>query len=227
MSDAPRQPAAPETDAIQQALDRIYMQCNTPTVDGHIYATTERAGHNRDTFAIAIVTTEGKIYSAGAVEEQFALQSISKVFSYGLALEDHGRDRVLEKVGVEPTGQRYNAINLHQSTGRPYNPMVNAGALAIADLIKGADITERLNRIIAAFSKYAGRRLLVDAPTFTFEFDTDHRNRAIAHLMAGQGVLEGKIDDVLYLYLQHCSLLVNTVELAAMAATFANSGVQP
>lgn len=215
---------------IQAIIEKTYNECKPLDETGWIYPTVERTDISPDCFAISIVTTGGDVYSVGDDDQLFAIQSISKVFTYGIALQDNGREHVLTRVGVEPTGHRYNAIFLEESTGRPYNPMVNAGAIAVADLINvedGKDLTGTLTRVISILSKYAGRRLLVDAPTFTYEFQTDHRNRAIAHLMRSSGALRGKIDDVLHLYYQHCSLLVNSIELATMGATLANNGVQP
>lgn len=212
---------------IQTTIETIYEQCRVIDEAGNVHETVKRAGHDPDSFAIAIVTTDGEFYSVGDATALFPLQSISKVFTYGMALEDNGRDFLLTRIGVEPTRERYNAISLEEASGRPYNPMVNAGAIAIADLINGADVTERLNRIITHFSRYVGRRLAADATTFTYEFQTDHRNRAIAHLMRASGALSGDISDVLYLYFQHCALLVTTIELAAMGATLANEGIQP
>ncbi len=212
---------------IQTTIETIFNECSATQETGHVYPTVERTGIDRDCFSIAIVTVDGDVYSTGDDAQLFPIQSISKVFTYGIALEDHGREYVLTRVGVEPTGHRYNAIYLEEETGRPYNPMVNAGAIAVADLIKGEDLTDRLNRVIKILNRYTGRRLLVDAPTFTYEFQTDHRNRAIAHLMRSSGALHGNIDEVLHLYYQHCSLLITTVDLAMMGATLANNGVQP
>ncbi|NDJ60034.1 MAG: glutaminase A [Chloroflexi bacterium] len=212
---------------LQQTIETILAQCQRTEIAGSVYPTNQRAGVAPDCLAIALVTINGDVYSTGDDTQQLALQSISKVFTYGIALEDHGRDEVLARVGVEPTGHRYNAIFLEETTGRPFNPMVNAGAIAVADLINGEDLTDMLNRVIQICSQYAGRRLSVDAPTFTYEFQTDHRNRAIAHLMRSSGALRGRIDDVLHLYYQQCSLLVNAVDLAHMGATLANGGVNP
>lgn len=212
---------------IQKTIEEIYAQCEMPGEYERIYPTVERSEVSADCFAIAIATTDGEIYSVGDAAQLFPLQSISKVFTYGIALEDHGREKLLERIGVEPSGRQYNAIYLEESTGKPYNPMVNAGAIVVADLIEGLDLTDKLDRVIKILSRYAGRRLSVDPPTFTYEFQTDHRNRAIAHLMRSTGALKGRIDDVLHLYFQHCSLQVNAIELALMGATLANGGVQP
>lgn len=212
---------------IQAILTAILEDIRQDPLTGTHYSSVLSHDIDDAWFAIAVVMADGTTYSVGDDNALFALQSMSKVFTYGLALEDHGRDVMLERIGVEPTGHRYNAIFLDEKTGRPYNPMVNAGAIAVADMIAGETLTHRLNRIIHTLSRYVGRHLQLDAETFTYEIQNDHRNRALAHLMRAAGTLRGSIDDALYLYYQHCSLMVNTVELATMAATLANGGVHP
>jgi glutaminase len=178
-------------------------------------------------FSICIATVDGQVYKVGDYDQTFTIQSVSKPFMYGLALEDHGRDYVLTKVGVEPTGDAFNAIILDERSNRPYNPMVNAGAIATAGLIKGADPTERLNRVLAMFRRYAGRDILMDASVFVSERTTGHRNRAMAHLMRNFDMIGGNLDETLDLYFQQCSLLVSGHDLAMMGATLANGGVNP
>ena len=185
------------------------------------------ANTDPDLFAIAIVTVDNEVYHAGDCETLFTLQSMSKPFTYGMALEDYGREYMQTRVGVEPTGKSFNAISLDEKTGRPLNPMINAGAIAIADIIKGADVTEKLNRILDKLSIYAGRQLHLDGAVFTSEQQTGHRNRALGHLMRGSNMIRGSLDDALHLYFQQCSLLINTQDLATMAACFANGGVNP
>ncbi|MEO0562678.1 MAG: glutaminase A [Chloroflexota bacterium] len=211
---------------IQATLTDIYNAVSKDTPSGTPYSEELLHKGDRDRFALAIATRDGQVFTAGDSDKMFALQSMSKAFTYGLALEDHGRDGVLKRIGVEPTGRRYNAILLDE-TGRPYNPMVNAGAIAVADLVKGNNLTERLNRIVHMLSAYVGRHLQLDAEVFTYELQIDNRNRAIAHLMRSSGMLHGSIDEALHLYYQHCSLLITTRELALMAATLANGGSHP
>lgn len=182
---------------------------------------------NPELFSICIVTVDGQTYKVGDYQQQFTIQSISKVFAYGLALEDHGRDYVLTRVGVEPTGDAFNAIILDEKSKRPYNPMVNAGAIATTSLIKGNGPTESLNRVLEMFSKYTGRDTMVDISVFTSERSTGHRNRAIAHLMLNFGMIDQNIEEVLDLYFQQCAVMVNCQDLAVMAATMANKGVNP
>ena len=187
----------------------------------------ELAKVNPNLFSICIATVNGDFYEVGDYNQLFTIQSISKVFIYGLALEDHGRDYVLTKVGVEPTGEAFNAIILDEQSKRPYNPMVNAGAIATTSLIKGSGATERLNRMLDMFQRYIGHDVFVDISVFTSERSTGHRNRAMAHLMLNFGMIDTHIDEALDLYFQQCSVMVNCHDLAIMAATLANSGINP
>lgn len=187
----------------------------------------ELAKVNPNLFSICIATVKGDVYEVGDYNELFTIQSISKVFVYGLALEDHGRDYLLTKVGVEPTGDTFNAIVLDEKSKRPYNPMVNAGAIATTSLIKGTGATERLNRILDMFRRYIGHNVFVDISVFTSERITGHRNRAMAHLMLNFGMIDKNIDEALDLYFQQCAVMVNCRDLAIMAATLANKGVNP
>ncbi len=187
----------------------------------------ELAKADPDCFAISIVTVDGEIYDVGTCDRLFTIQSISKVFVYGLALEDHGRDYLLDHVGVEPTGDAFNSIVLDEQSKRPYNPMVNAGAIATTSLIKGKDLTERLNRMLDMFRRYAGHELFIDMPTFVSERATGFRNRAMAYLMRNFGVIDDPVDASLDLYFQQCSIMVDCQVLATMAATLANHGINP
>ncbi|MDZ8240018.1 MAG: glutaminase A [Nostoc sp. ChiQUE01a] len=187
----------------------------------------ELAKVNPDLFSICIATVDGQVHKVGDWEQFFTIQSISKVFAYGLALEDHGRDYILTRVGVEPTGDAFNAIILDEQSKRPYNPMVNAGAIATTSLIKGSGPTERLNRMLEMFRQYIGRDVFVDMSVFTSERSTGHRNRAMAHLMLNFGMIDPNIEEALDLYFQQCAVLVNCQDLAVMAATLANKGINP
>ncbi|MGM3305401.1 glutaminase A [Anabaena sp. WFMT] len=178
-------------------------------------------------FGICVVTPDGQIFEVGDCDKLFTIQSISKAFVYGLALEDHGREYVNSKVSVEPTGEAFNSIVLDEATNRPYNPMVNAGAIATADLIKGQNSTERLKRMLAMFKRYTGREHDINVPVFLSEKSTGYRNKAMAYLMLNFGMVSNKIDETLDLYFQQCSILVNAKDLAMLAATLANGGINP
>jgi glutaminase len=131
-----------------------------------------------DQFAIALVTTDGDLQSVGDDDLPFALQSVSKVFVYGLALEDHGREHVLRRVGVERSGDAFNSIVFDERHNRPYNPMVNAGALVTSDLVRGADSAEKLERLLGSLRHYAGNDSLeVDARTLKRELQVTSKRR--------------------------------------------------
>ena len=181
-----------------------------------------------DWFSICAATVGGEQFAVGDADARFTLQSISKPFVFGLALEDHGRDRISERVGVEPTGDAFNSIiRLDDRSHRPHNPMVNAGAIAVTSSLEGGGPTERLNRMLAMFGRYLGHDVTVDMSVFMSERTTGHRNRAIAHLMVNFGMLDGSVDEALDLYFQQCSVTATCRDLALMAATLANAGVNP
>ncbi len=207
-------------------LHRRYRDLDEGRVADYI---PELATANPAWFGIAVAGAgDGQMFEAGDCEQEFTIQSISKPFVFGLALEDHGREAVAARVGVEPTGDAFNSIiKLDEGSHRPHNPMVNAGAIATAALIKGDTHVERLNRLLDMFGRYIGRRPKVDVAVYASERQTGHRNRSIAHLLLNFGMLPPNVEEVLDLYFQQCSILVTARDLAMMAATLANGGVNP
>lgn len=215
-------------DNIQSLLNNIldrHSQCQ----DGHPATyIPELAKADCNQFAIVVATVDGKVFKAGHAEVNFSMQSTSKPFTYGMILQDMGRVFVMSKVGVEPTGEAYNSIvELEKNTHRPYNPMINSGAIAITSFIRGIDCEEKLKNTLDFFSHFSGRTLSVDAKIFESEKNTAHRNRSIAHMLRHFGVIDGKIEESLDLYFKQCSIMVNTTDLALMAASLANRGVHP
>jgi len=215
--------ASPMRTLLRELRDKYH-----PLRDGKVADyIPELAKSSPDWFAITIVTKDGRKYSVGDDGQLFTIQSISKPFVFGLALEMHGRDHVLSKVGVEPTGEAFNAIVLDEVSNRPFNPMVNSGAIATADLIDGKDYPERVGNLLGMFSRYCGRTVYVDNGVFMSERSTGHRNRAIGHLMLNFGMMRERVEESLELYFQQCSILINCQDLAMMGATLANGGVNP
>lgn len=180
-----------------------------------------------ENFGISFATIDGEVYSVGDSDIAFSIQSVSKPFAYGGVLSRLGAETVLEKVGVEPTGDAFNSIILDQNKNRPFNPMVNAGAIAVAAMAEGESQTDRIWGMRKLFSRFAGRELVVDEAVHQSESKTGHRNRAIAYLMLNTGMIDRPPEDVLDLYFQQCSLLVTTEDLALMGAVLANGGVNP
>lgn len=205
-------------------LYRQYLSLRNGKVADYI---PELAKMNPDYFGICIATVDGQIYEVGDFDQLFTIQSISKVFVQGLALEDHGRDYLLTRVGVEPTGDAFNAIVLDEQSKRPYNPMVNAGAIATTSLIKGSDPADKLNRLLDMFRRYVGHDIFLDVSTYVSERGTGDRNRAMAYLMHHFRMIDIDVNEALDLYFQQCALMVNCRDLAVMAATLANQGINP
>jgi glutaminase len=212
---------------IQTYLERLHAR-HADLRSGEVATYIPELGKaNPEWFAICLATTDGHLYAVGDARQTFTIQSISKPLTYGLALEDHGREAVLAKIGVEPSGDAFNSISLAPATGCPVNPMINAGAIAAASLVAGRSAEDRLARLLAVFSLYAGRRLSVDEGVYRSESATGHRNRAIGHLLRNFDVLTSDPDPALELYFKQCSILVDCRDLALIAATLANDGVHP
>jgi glutaminase len=180
-----------------------------------------------DAFGLAIATTEGRLHAAGDIETPFTLQSVSKAFAFCLGLELAGREAMLERVGVEPSGDAYNAIVFDPVTNRPFNPMVNAGAITVAGLLYDIVGDKAFDLILDRFSEAAGRRLEMDEAVYRSEAETGHRNRGIAHLLLASGALAGRADEAVDLYFRQCSIAVTVADLARMGATLANMGENP
>ncbi|MBW9216484.1 glutaminase [Mumia sp. zg.B53] len=179
--------------------------------------------------AAVFATVDGEVYGAGDVDAPFTIQSISKPFVYALALADRGFDAVLDKVGVEPSGEAFNEISLEPDSGRPLNPMINAGAITAHSLTgpEGADPAGRMARVVSGLSAFAGRRLETDESVWASEMEHAHRNLAIGHMLRSHDILTDDPHTVVEGYTRQCSLLVSARDLAVMAATLANGGVNP
>ncbi len=178
-------------------------------------------------FGICIATRDGHLYEVGDTRHKFTIQSISKALSYGLALEDRGEEHVLSRIGVEPSGDAFNAISLKPDTGAPFNPMINAGAIATCGQILKSGGENRIQRIVNYLSKCAGEQLEIDEDIYRSESETGHRNRAIGWMLRNFGIIDEDPREIVETYFQQCSLKVTCADLAVMGATLANQGVNP
>ncbi len=179
-------------------------------------------------FGIALVTTDGKIYTKGDVGQAFSIQSISKVFSLSLAMEQQGPEAVLDKVGVNATGLAFNsvtAIELNQA--RSVNPLVNAGAMATVSMLDGNSEEGKWSSLAAWYDKFANRKLTVLEDVYQSESSSNGHNRAIAELLTSYDRFYGDVDLNLAVYTRQCSVGVTAKDLAVMASVFANNGVHP
>lgn len=189
----------------------------------------ELAAADPERLGAAFAMIDGEVYGAGDIDIEFTIQSISKPFIYALALSDRGFDPVLAKVGVEPSGEAFNEISLESDTGRPLNPMINAGAITVHSMAGAEDLnpTERVERVLHGLSAFAGRRLKMDEAVCASEMENAHHNLAIAHMLRSHNVLTKDPRAVVDGYTRQCSVLVTTRDLAMMAATLANRGINP
>jgi glutaminase len=178
-------------------------------------------------FGICVATRDGFVYEIGDTGKPFTLQSISKPLTYGLALEDNGEDAVLAKIGVEPSGEAFNAISLRPQNGAPLNPLINASAIAACGLVAGDTVMSKMTRILDAYSRYAGRQLDIDEPVYRSESATGHRNRAIGWMLRNFAILADDPTPTLETYFRQCSMRVTCRDLAVIGVTLANGGVNP
>lgn len=174
---------------------------------------------------IALMTPTG-LFQAGDTSQPFTLQSISKVITLLVALEERGRETVFAKVGSEPTGDSFNSIvKLETSEQKPLNPMINAGAIAVCSLIPGDSAEERFALITGLLEKILDRPVEIDEAVYRSEKETGHRNRALAWFLKDINSLEGNVDEVLDLYFRQCSILVDCADLARIGMFLATKGI--
>ncbi|WP_299056216.1 glutaminase A [uncultured Nocardioides sp.] len=211
---------------VQDYLEKIVDACGGTAGEVAAYI-PELAAADPDRFALALATVDGHVYAVGDADLRYSIQSISKPFTYALALSDLGQEAVDTHIDVEPSGEGFNRISLEAGTGRPRNPMINAGAITAASLVAGDDTEHRFERIRRWYSAFADRDLTLDETIHRSELATAHRNRAIAHMLREFDVLGDEPERALDLYVRQCSVAVDTRDLALMAATLANGGVHP
>jgi glutaminase len=181
---------------------------------------------NPDHFGIGLATIDGHVYEIGDSRLPFTIQSMSKPFVFALALDTLGAERVERSIGVEPSGDPFNSIRLN-ADNHPFNPMVNAGAITCSGLILEAKGAGAFEHIRQALGRFAGRELGMDEAVYASESATGDRNRAIGYLLRNSGVITGDVSAVLDVYFRQCSVLVTARDIAVMAATLANGGVNP
>jgi glutaminase len=179
--------------------------------------------------AVALAMVDGNVYSAGDDTVEFSIQSISKAFVYAIAIEDAGLDKVLAKIGVEPSGDKFNQLSLERTTNRPMNPMINAGAITANSLVVSPTATahERTDRILKVLSRLAGRQLHVDEQVYQAELKDADRNMAIGYMLKAAGIITCDPREAVRGYIRQCSINVNVKDLAMMSAVLCNAGVHP
>jgi len=212
---------------VQALVDDLYDK-HRGGREGHVATyIPELTKVNPENFGICVVTAGGRVFEAGDCDVPFTIQSISKPLTYGLAMDEFGAEKVHQHVGVEPSGDAFNAIELHGATNRPFNPMINTGAITVTALLHSRHGDRTFEHILDCFSTIAGRQLTLDPDVYESERRTGHRNRAIAHLLLNFGVVHDEAEAALDVYFRQCAILVTCRDLAMMSATLANMGCHP
>ncbi|ALE83528.1 glutaminase A [Pseudonocardia sp. HH130629-09] len=225
--------AQAERELVQQQFEELRSTCTAgsgillPGEEVVSYYPPEMEARAEE-FGLAGTNVDGTQWQVGDCEVRFPLHSISKVFTYGLALEDNGLAETLRRIGVEPSGDPFNSITFDQVHHRPFNPMINAGALVAANMVQGATKEERAGRLLERNRVYTGNPSLeIDQDVLDEQLVSNDRNLGLSYLMRSLGMLHGDIDDTLYVYLAACSITVTAPELSVMGATLAHGGVNP
>src|SRR4249919_1681203 len=188
----------------------------------------ELASVDPNIFGIALVTVDGQVYTKGDIQSMVSIQSVSKVFTMAKVLEEQGAQAVQDKIGVDATGMRFNSIvAVELQKGKEINPLVNPGAIAATSMVNGADSAAKWKSILDIHSAFAGRTLWLDMPVYKSEAGDNLRNQAIAHLLLAYGRMYFDPVQSTDVYTKQCALNVNAKNLAVMAATLANGGVNP
>lgn len=231
VADVPQRAATgdlPSEQLIGDLLERAYLRAKDHGEGAVADYIPALASADPDAFGLAIIDTRGRVWRQGDTLVEFSIQSISKAFVYALLCERVGHSQALDVVGVNNTGLPFNSVMaIELNGGHPRNPMVNAGAIATTALVPGETPEQQWQFIIEGLGAFAGRQLSLDEEVYRSEAATNQRNLAIARLLESYGRLHADPEQVVDVYTRQCSVRVNAVDLAAMAATLADGGVNP
>lgn len=223
-----RSPVAPREEQLKAAVNDAYQMFKSDTAGKNADYIPYLAKVDSKLFGIAVVTTDNKSYTLGDISYSFSIQSIAKVFTLALAMEELGADKVFEKIGNEPTGRPFNSVvavvDMPTHTG---NALVNAGAIATVSLVPGKSANEKWNKILAYYSQAAGEKLSLIDEVYQSEAATNQGNRALAALLLKYDRIYADPMESVDVYTKECSVGVNVKQLAQMGATLANGGVNP
>src|SRR5215468_10320228 len=217
---------------IQPALDAAYAKYKDLKDGKNADYIPALAKVDSNIYGIALVTTDGKVYTAGDVKSEVSIQSISKVFTMAKVMEEQGPEAIEKRIGVDATGMRFNSIVAvefaQKALGGPeINPLVNPGAITATSMVNGASRDEIWNSLLSFYSDFAGRPLGVNQEVFKSESDTNQRNQAIGYLMYAYEFIKSEPMRATDIYTEQCSVSVNAKDLAVMAARLSNGGRNP
>jgi len=223
-----RSPVAPRRELVESVVREAYEKFRSDPSGKNADYIPYLAQVDSKMFGIAIVTTDNQVLTLGDVKYSFSIQSISKVFTLALAMEELGPDKVFAKVGSEPTGRPFNSplavVDMPSHSG---NPLVNAGAIATTSLISGQNAAEKWNKILDFYSKAAGEKLVLIDEVYKSEAATNTGNKALSYLLAKYDRIYADPFESVDIYTKQCSVGVNATQLARMGATLANNGINP
>ncbi|MEJ1238272.1 glutaminase A [Chryseolinea sp. T2] len=220
--------AAPAPSPYQAAIDHAYAKYKDTKEGKNADYIKELANVDPNIYGIAIVTVDGQTFTAGDLDSKVSIQSISKVFTVAKVIEEQGAKAVMDKIGVDATGLRFNSIvAIELQKGKEINPLVNPGAIAAISLINGADSAAKWKNVLDTHSAFANRKLSLNMPVYISEAGDNLRNQAIAHLLYAYGRMYFDPVQSTDVYTKACAINVNAKDLATMAATLANGGTNP
>jgi glutaminase len=221
-------PVAPKREQVLAVVREAYEKFKTDTGGKNADYIPYLAQVDSKLFGIAIVTTDNQVLTMGDIDYSFSIQSISKVYSLALAMEEFGPEKVLQKIGSEPTGRAFNSVfavaDMPTHTG---NAFVNAGAIATVSLISAKSADEKWDKILNFYRRAAGERLKLIDEVYRSEAATNTGNKALSMLLAKYDRIYADPFESVDVYTKQCSVGVNVVQLARMGATLANNGKNP
>jgi glutaminase len=223
-----RSPVAPTPESVQATVREAYEKFKGDTTGKNADYIPFLAKVPSNLFGIVGLVTDGQIFTAGDIDYAFSIQSISKVFTLALAMEELGAEEVFKKIGCEPTGRPFNAVAaVEDLRGRTGNPFVNAGAIATTSLIKGPNAQAKWNKILSFYSRAAGSKLALIDEVYKSEAATNAHNRGIAVLLESYERMYSNPLEATDIYTKQCSVGVTAKQLAMMGVTLANHGKNP
>jgi glutaminase len=220
--------AVPSDKELQQAVKEAYVKFKDVQDGKNADYIPELAKVPSELFGVAIVTASGKVYAAGDVDYAFSIQSVSKPFTAALVMQQQGDEAIKDKIGVEPTGQKFNSILATQIIPQvSVNPLVNSGAIAAVSMVQAGSADERFNKILDFFDALSGAKLTVIDSVYKSEAATNQRNRAHGYILAASDRIYSDPMEAVDVYTRQCSIGVTARQLGIMGGTLANRGVNP
>ena len=221
-------PVAPTKAQVEAVVREAYEKFRSDTSGKNADYIPFLAQVDSRMFGVAVVSTDNQVFSIGEVNYSFSIQSISKVYTLALAMEELGAARVFERIGSEPTGRAFNSVQaVVEMQTHTANPLVNAGAIATTSLISGKDANDKWNKILNFYSRAAGEKLTLIDEVYKSEAATNAGNKALSMLLAKFERIYADPFESVDIYTKQCSVGVNVIQLARMGATLANNGRNP